>query len=99
MGETSMIDCFLGEYAFLSNFAYSPFVIEGIRFNTVEHYYQAQKTFDIDSAAAIICAKTPSEAKRLGQLCPMRDDWQQIRLDVMSQALSLKFAPHTTFAQ
>ena len=35
---------FKGEYAFLSNFYPSTFILDGKIYPTVEHYFQAQKT-------------------------------------------------------
>lgn len=29
-----------GDYALLSNFSHAPFVINNVKWNTVEHYYQ-----------------------------------------------------------
>jgi predicted NAD-dependent protein-ADP-ribosyltransferase YbiA (DUF1768 family) len=38
-----MINKFEGDFAFLSNFFYSPITIEGKRYLTVENYFQAMK--------------------------------------------------------
>ncbi len=37
---------FRGKNGFLSNFAYSPIVYDGETYPTVEHAFQAAKTFD-----------------------------------------------------
>lgn len=70
-----MIDSFRGEYAFLSNFYHAPFIVKGIRVDTVEHAFQACKTLDKTEQKKILSAKTPGEAKRLGRKCTLRKDW------------------------
>lgn len=53
------IDKFDNEFAFLSNFYSSPIVYEGIEYPTVEHAFQAAKTFDFDQRKMIAAAATP----------------------------------------
>lgn len=81
-----MIDSFSGEYRFLSNFYADPH--GGL---SVEHYYQARKTEDIEEADAILNANTPGEAKRLGRKATLRPDWDDIKDDVMLILLWRKF--------
>jgi ribA/ribD-fused uncharacterized protein len=82
-----VIDSFKGEYSFLSNFFHSPFSI----YNTVEHYFQAHKTKTLSERFQIALAKTPGEAKKLGRKCQLRDDWDQIKNEVMQKGLLYKF--------
>ena len=53
------------EYGWLSNFSEHGFVLDGVRWPSVEHYYQAQKSSDPDYRAAIRAASSPGTAKRL----------------------------------
>ncbi len=53
-------------FGFLSNFHPAAVSIEGEDWETVEHYYQAQKSSDPDYRAAIRGARTPGRAKRIG---------------------------------
>ena len=87
------IDCFDGKYAFLSNFYSSPIAPfdDGIIYPTVEHAFQAYKTIDINKRKEIATQPTPGKAKRLGRHVKMRDDWREIRIDVMYIALKEKF--------
>lgn len=85
-----MIDCFDKEYAFLSNF-YPSFIDEGKGYPTVEHYFQAMKTFNLAQHEKIRLAATPGQAKRFGRVCDLRADWEQVKDDIMLQALRLKF--------
>lgn len=87
-----MINVFDGEFAFLSNFYHSPISDGEITYPTVEHYFQAMKTPSVEEAVGIAAAPTPGRAKRLGRHCTLRPDWENIKIDVMRDALRLKFA-------
>ncbi|MFX1532963.1 MAG: NADAR family protein [Promethearchaeota archaeon] len=88
---TKKISRFRGQYSFLSNFSLSPIKIDGVVYSTVEHYYQAMKTQDKAERERIISATTPKQAKSYGRQCTLRPDWNSIRLEVMEQALRVKF--------
>ena len=88
------INSFKGEFCFLSNFFESPFVIGGIRFKTVEHFFQSMKTNDPKERETIIHALTPGKAKRLGRKIKLREDWDTIKIDIMKFGLIAKFEQH-----
>lgn len=83
---------FSGRYRFLSNFWTEK---DG---STLEHKYQAAKTLDPNERDSIVCAKTAGEAKRLGRIVTMREDWDQIKDDVMLSLLRVKFAAGSALA-
>ena len=87
-----MIDCFDGEFAFLSNFYPSPIFDGNIWFPTVEHYFQAAKTTNMEEYKAIAAADTPGQAKRLGRKVTLRPDWEEVKDQVMLDALRMKFS-------
>ncbi len=87
-----MIDRFVGEYSFLSNFHPSPIVYCGIDFKTVEHAYQAMKTMDRETRQAIANLTTPGQAKRAGRNVNLRKDWEEVRVIRMSTLLRRKFS-------
>lgn len=91
-----MINSFEGKYAFLSNFYESPIAEDRIIYPTVEHYFQAQKTLDMDERKKIAAADTPGKAKRLGRSVTLRPDWEEIKLGVMEHAVREKFTTHST---
>lgn len=59
---------------------------------TNEHYFAAAKTRDRAEQDRILAARTPGEAKRLGRLVTLRDDWESVKLGVMRRAIEAKFA-------
>lgn len=87
------ITSFSGSYRFLSNFYRVPsgFLYEGVRYTTVEHAFQSAKTLDPTWKKKIQCAPTPDRAKALGKRCPLRPDWEAVKIPIMRELLFLKF--------
>lgn len=99
----SPIDSFAGEYEFLSNFTYSPVEMFDETFATVEHAFQAAKCparaheFRVRTAEERAKGErnlTPGQAKRLGRKVQLREDWNRVRLDVMTALVRQKFTRH-----
>jgi len=87
-----MIDRFDGtEHRFLSNFWMSSVEYEGIIYPSSEHAYQAAKFFPVKTRQKIATLKTPGEAKRFGRRNPMRDDWEDVKVEEMYKILLTKF--------
>jgi len=84
------------EYGFLCNFSAHGFMLEGRYWPTVEHYFQAQKFVGTEQEERIRIARSPKEAKNLGQTrkLPLREDWEEVKVDVMRAALMAKFTSH-----
>lgn len=91
-GYMDKIDKFEGNFRFLSNFWPSVVQLDGVKFSSVEHAYQAAKTFDDEMRQKIKNAKTANIAKKLGQKVELRKDWESVKLDVMEKLLREKFA-------
>ena len=87
----AVIDSFRHKFGFLSNFFESSFWIDGERWRSVEHAYQAAKTDDPELKARIRDARTSSVAKRLGQSCKLPCDWDTRKVEVMRVLLRKKF--------
>lgn len=85
------IDKFEGEYEFLSNFYSSPITWMGVEYPTVEHFFQAMKTFDEEEREEIAAAPTPGKAKRMGRAVHLRSDWNEASETYMQVGLMLKF--------
>lgn len=96
-----MINSFEGKFAFLSNFyelSTPIFDDMGIKYNTTEAFFQAQKTIN-QGMREVIADQNPSRAKRLGRAVKLRADWELIKDDVMKEALRRKFADPDLKAQ
>jgi ribA/ribD-fused uncharacterized protein len=83
-------------YGELSNFAPYPIVLDGKRWPTSEHYFQAQKMVDPRDREAIRRARTPAVAARMGRdrKKKIRRDWESAKVDVMRRAVEAKFSQH-----
>ena len=79
------------KYAFLSNFSLHPIIIDGIKYKTVEHYYQAMKTVSVAERLIIRMLDTPGQAKRSGLNITMRDGWDNIKDGIMYIGIKAKF--------
>jgi len=83
-------------YGCFSNFSRHGVDLGGGYWPTVEHYFQAQKFAVTEYAERIRRARTPKDAKRLGQTraVPLRPDWEQVKDEVMRRAVLRKFELH-----
>jgi ribA/ribD-fused uncharacterized protein len=79
-----------------SNFALFPIDLDGKRWPTTEHYYQAQKFTDAELQAKIRKAEKPIIAKNLADKHrdQIRPDWDAVKDDVMYRAVRRKFELH-----
>lgn len=82
------------EHGYCSNFYRSPVVIERVRWHTVEHFYQAQKSLDLNYQNMIMLLATPKDAKFAGYHCKLREDWEEIKDEIMLKGLRAKFTQH-----
>lgn len=89
-----MIDRFEGEYFFMSNFSNYVVDYDGKVWKTSEHAFQAAKTNIKEEKDLIFSVKSPSQAKTLGGLALMREDWKEVRQKVMYEIVKNKFTQH-----
>jgi N-glycosidase YbiA len=77
----------------LSNFAPPGIEADGVYWETIEHYFQAQKFADASVRERIRLAETPKKARELGQSrsYPIRSDWDSVREEVMLFAMRRKY--------
>jgi len=85
------IEEFQGEHRWLSNFWFVDLVFEGMLYPTVEHAYQAAKTFDGDARDRIANLATPGQAKREGAKLRLRDGWELDKRAIMMWIVRAKF--------
>jgi ribA/ribD-fused uncharacterized protein len=63
----------------------------GIVFRSVENYYQAMKTDNIDQIK-VIAQLEPHYVKKIGKLFLLIENWDDIKPDIMKKALRMKFS-------
>ena len=88
-----------GAYRNLSNMSAHPIDMDGEKFATVEHYFQAMKAKefkDDEIYNKIIKSKTPKAAKALGAKVKnfITEVWDDKRDEFMSKAVHAKFTQH-----
>jgi N-glycosidase YbiA len=84
------------EYGSFSNFAPYSIFIESQVWLTTEHYFQASKFNDNNIKEKIRSLKSPMQAAEEGRKKqnPIRQDWEEVKLDVMRKAIRSKFFQH-----
>lgn len=91
-----VIDSFLKEYFFLSNFYQHDLIPDmtwpDIKYPTVEHAFQAAKSLNRSERMRISELATPADAKRAGRVIKLRPDWEEIKIDIMTRYLREKFS-------
>ena len=87
----SAITRFEGQWVWLSNCARVDIRYGGIAYKTVEHAYQAQKTMLAKERVAISQMYLASSARRCGRTVRLRKDWEEVKLEIMTEILELKY--------
>ena len=87
-----VIDKFIDEEFFLSNFYIHTIIYKGKEYKTVEHAYQASKAMNESEHEWIRNMDTPGKAKKNGLKVHLRKDWEEIKLDLMIELVRIKFS-------
>ena len=87
---SNTISYFKGNYRWLSNFERCQIYYNGVMYQCVESAYQAQKTVN-EKVRWIFSNLDGREAKALGQEIHVRNDWEEVKLDVMHDLIWIKF--------
>lgn len=95
---TNKIDCFDGEYEFLSNFYLTPILFEGVIYNCVESAFQAAKTIKLDDRLQFQ-TMSAGKSKRAGRKLILRKDWESIKTEIMLQLVRYKFQSNIEIRQ
>lgn len=80
-------------YSWLSNFSDDGFIVNGVRWPSVEHYYQAHKFSGTEIFRQVQQAVSALKAKKMGEThadC-VRGDWVSMKEAIMRKALQAKF--------
>jgi ribA/ribD-fused uncharacterized protein len=89
--DLSPIDSFFGVYRFLSNFYPCSITYNGLSYRSSESAFQASK-FKCSLTQELFVNLGPREAKDLGNQIKCRDDWDDIKIQVMREILEIKFS-------
>jgi len=83
------------EADFLSNFYPSPIRLDlgygQVQYATGEHAYQAAKAKDEKTHLEIALSADPGISKHLGNTCDIREDWEQVKVEIMRKVIAAKF--------
>lgn len=84
------------EYGEFSNFKAYPIELKGKTWRTVEHYFQAQKFAGTEHEEELRTTASPMVVARMGRSRkrPLRADWEQVKDDIMREAVLAKFEQH-----
>ena len=84
-------------YGCFSNFAHYEFVLDNKTWKTSEHYFQAQKFKNTEYEELIRLAETPMDAAKIGRnkQLPLRNDWENVKDDIMRKAVLAKFSQNS----
>lgn len=97
--EQAIIDDFRFEFRFLSNFEVADILYEDLLYPSTEHAYQAAKSLDPLFRKEFAKLPFPRDAKRMGRKIEIRDDWEQIKDQVMFDVCWYKFSEHERLKQ
>lgn len=93
--EKKVINFYLtdGEYGCFSNFSRHHLFLKDKIWKTSEHYFQAQKFAGTEFEEKVRLAPTAKESANLGRnrKFPLRRDWEEVKDDIMREALRAKF--------
>lgn len=84
-----MINEFRGKYYFLSNFYSATITYDGITYLNNEAAFHSAKIFFGREQFANL---DPSSAKKLGRRVKLRDDWEDVKDDIMYEICKAKFS-------
>jgi predicted NAD-dependent protein-ADP-ribosyltransferase YbiA (DUF1768 family) len=84
------INCFHGEFEFLSNFHMTDIPYKGIVYPSTEHAFQAQKVMNLNVRREIAALDTPGKAKRMGKKVKLRPDWEQVKDEEMYEEVETR---------
>ena len=93
------IDNFHGDNLFLSNFYIADVEFEGVVYKSSEHAFQAAKTLDPKEREMVANAKTPAQSKKAGKKVALREDWDDIKVEIMFKIVMNKFQRHPALAK
>jgi ribA/ribD-fused uncharacterized protein len=89
---------FKDKYWFLSNYYPAEVTVEGLTFPSSENAYQAMKVLEPHRRLMFLSLK-PGEARRLTRQIPIREDWDEVKDEVMYKVVKAKFTQNPELAE
>ena len=77
------------KYGCFSNFYPSIIEYEGLRYNSLESAFQAAKTSNQEDRIKL-SRMNPGHAKRYGRQVSLRSDWEEVKVDIMTELIRNK---------
>ena len=96
--SVTKINAFRGEYFFLSKFYPCHVKFEGRTYQSAEAAFQAAKTNN-DVERKIFTRLSPSQAKKRGRSVSLRDDWENVKIQIMTDVCYAKFSQNEDLKQ
>ena len=88
----SAISGFFGEYRWLSNFYDAVVIYDETEFRSVEHAYVYSKYKQKPTDLFQFNDLTAGQVKRLGKTIEMREDFDDVKVDIMTELVFCKFS-------
>ena len=84
-----------------SNLAAIPITLDPFTWHSAEQFYQASKFTDEAIIKKIKACQNPFQCAAIGQTreFKIRDDWEEIKIDVMERAIRARFDQHPKLAE
>lgn len=86
--DKQVISPFVGEYEYLSNFYEAPLAYKGVMYLSSESAYQAHKFTENHKDFSWL---TPMKAKKLARKREVREDWEEVKYQIMLEIVREKF--------
>lgn len=81
---------FFEDYRFLSNFHLAPITWSGLTYTSAEAAFHSAKTLDLEERAKFT-SLSPRDSKIAGRALTLRDNWENIKFDIMLEIQLCKF--------
>lgn len=78
-----------------------PIELKGKEWPTSEHYYQAQKFANTQYEEEVRLTDDPAKAASMGRKreLPLRQDWEEVKNDIMREAIYAKFTQYDSLKE
>lgn len=96
--DSTRIVKFMKEFRFLSNMYPVEIEYQGVKYGSTEAAYQAAKCVNPGDKLRISHMSGP-ESKKAGRAIQMREDWDDVKYDIMKELCTIKFTQNEEMKQ